>query len=640
MQAPFGSWSSPITADLIVAGSIGLGGGRHAGDLFFWQEARPREGGRVAIVCRKADGETVDITPAPFNARTRVHEYGGAAWTVVGETVYFVNFADQQLYAANVGGAPRQVTHEPTRRFANAVHDVRHNRLVCVVESHGEGESEPENYLGAIDLDSGEVETLASGHDFFSSPSLSPDGASIAWMTWDHPDMPWDSTQIWLARIGDSGALEGIESVAGGSDIAAQQPRFSPAGELWYISDDTGWWNLYRYRHNRGEIACEREAEFGVPHWQFGMSTYDFDADGNIICIYSEHNESQLARLDVASGTLTDIKTPFESISGLSVAGNRARFIGASATMFPSLIELDLTTGDYGIARQSSDLSIDVGYFSVPESITFSTADGDVAHGFFYPPANKDFEPVPGEKPPLIVMLHGGPTSASSRMLSLSDQFWTSRGFAVLDLNYRGSTGYGRDYRNKLRHAWGVADVDDAVYGASDLANRGLVDAERLAIRGGSAGGYTTLAALTFRDTFRAGASHFGIGDLEALARDTHKFESRYLDSMIGRYPEEIARYKARSPINHVEHLRCPTIFFQGLEDKVVPPNQAEAMVEALDAKGIPCAYVPFEGEQHGFRRAENIKRALELELFFYGRVFGFEPADEIEPIPIRNLSP
>lgn len=639
IKAPYGSWTSPVTSDLIVGQTIGLGGGGYEGDDFYWMESRPQEGGRQVVVKRDASGTETDMFPAPFNARTRVHEYGGAAWIVAGGVVYFSNFADQQIWAAD-GGAPRQVTNEPVLRFANATFDAPRGRLVCVVESHGEGESEPENWLGAVDLTSGEVTKLTGGHDFFSSPALSPDGSQLAWVTWDHPDMPWDATQLWLAEVAADGTLGDAEVIAGGDDEPAQaiqQPRFAPDGTLWFVTDREGWWNLHRYQDNRADNMCEMDAEFGVPHWQFGISTYGFDARGEVICVINESNECRLARLE-KDGTLAEIETRFTLIGGLNVDGDRCVFVGASPTEFSSLIELDLVTQTAAVVKRSSDVDLDPGYLSTPRAITYTSANESVAHAFFYPPANKDFEGTPEALPPLVVMLHGGPTSATHGALSLAKQYWTSRGFAVLDVNYRGSTGYGRQYRNQLRGQWGVVDVEDCVYGAQYVVDQGLVDTDRLAIRGGSAGGYTTLAALAFEKTFSAGASHYGVGDLEALAKDTHKFESRYLDSMIGRYPEDIEIYKARSPINHVDGLDCPTIFFQGLEDKVVPPNQAETMVAALKDKGIPVAYVPFEGEQHGFRRAENIKRALDLELYFYSRVFDFTPADDIDPVPIDNL--
>jgi dipeptidyl aminopeptidase/acylaminoacyl peptidase len=647
MQADYGSWTSPITSDLIVAEMIGVSGPRSAGSSLYWLESRPQEAGRNVIVQQLGNGETRDLTPAPFNVRTRVHEYGGGAWWMHAQHIYFVNFVDQQIYQLQTTEAAGPVTAEPQKltdasslRFANGIMDLHQQRLICVVEDHHQEHQEPQNYLGAVDLASGAVTTLHQGHDFYAAPALSPNGEQLAWITWDHPDMPWDGTQLWQANAANPA---NPTQIAGGQGESVQQPRYqmdsADASCLHYISDRSGWWNLYRQAED-GSSAClwAMEAEFGVPHWVFGSCTYQFQPDG-IVCLYSSHGESYLAHLN-NDGSHHVISQPCTQINSfyIDTQTNTCLLAGASPTQFNAIISLDLGSGATKTIKSSCDLVLDSGYYAVPQTITYPTGGDDVAHGFYYPPTNKDFEAPANSAPPLIVELHGGPTSSTHSGLSLSKQYWTSRGFAVLDVNYRGSTGYGRAYRDKLRHQWGVADVDDTVYGARYLVAQQLANPAQLAIKGGSAGGYTTLAALALRDTFKAGASYYGIGDLEALARDTHKFESRYLDSMIGEYPKEIAVYKARSPINHIDKLSCPVIFFQGLEDKVVPPNQAEQMVEALSNKGIPVAYVPFEGEQHGFRKAENIKRALDLELYFYGKVFGFTPADAIAPITIINL--
>lgn len=637
-QKDHGAWPSPITTRLIVEGSIGIGGACGYRGKTYWLEARPQEAGRNVLVVDD-DGEHRDINPAPYNIRTRVHEYGGDAWLLHDEDCYFVNFADQQVYRQSLaGGEPTPLTDVPGIRFANGCVDVSRNRLVYVVEDHNGG-GEPTNKLGAVSLESGEVTILAEGHDFYSSPVVSPDGATLAFMTWDHPDMPWDETTIWKL---DLNATESPVKVAGGEingrKIAAQQPRFSPDGTLYYISDESDWWNLYR-TDEKGSIL-PMDAEFGGPHWVFGMHSYDFlDAD-RLVCAYATDNISHLVVVNLAEGTSQNIDTGYENIGGISLDGDRLVTVTASATAFPFVLGIDLASTTATVVKSSASLDVDPDYLSVPETISFPTANDETAHAFYYPPTNKDFEGPEGQLPPLVVMIHGGPTTATLAVLNLRTQYWTTRGFGVLDVNYRGSSGYGRTYRDKLLQSWGIVDVEDAVHGSQYLVDEGKVDENKLAIRGGSAGGYTTLAALTFTDHFKAGASHYGIGDLEALAKDTHKFESRYLDSMIGAYPAEIERYKARSPINHVEQLASPCIFFQGLEDEVVPPNQAEMMVAALASKGVPTAYVPFEGEQHGFRRAENIERALQLELFFYSRIFNFEPADKIDPVPITNLDP
>jgi dipeptidyl aminopeptidase/acylaminoacyl peptidase len=487
----------------------------------------------------------------------------------------------------------------------------------------------------------GETQVLVSGNDFYSSPRLSPDGKQLAWLTWNHPNMPWDGTELWVAQLRADGSLGQRQQVAGGVDESVFQPQWSPDGVLYFVSDQSGWWNLYRAQAGewRVEPLCEMEAEFGVPQWGFDMSTFAFESARRLICTFVQAGNSYLASLDTETLELEPIEVPYSLLAGLRAAPGRAVFVGGSPTKPEELVQLDLNTGQRYVLRRSEELSVDAGYLAVPRAIEFPTENGLTAHAFFYPPKNRDYAAPPDERPPLFVISHGGPTDARSDVLSWRVQYWTSRGFAVLDVNYGGSTGYGRAYRQRLNGQWGVVDVDDCVNGARYLLGLGLVDGQRLVIRGGSAGGYTTLCALTFRDVFKAGASYFGIGDLEALARDTHKFESRYLDRLVGPYPERRDLYRERSPINFTERLACPVIFLQGLDDQVVPPNQAEMMVQALRAKGIPVAYLPFEGEQHGFRRAENIKRALDAELYFYSRVFGFDLAEPIEPITIENLA-
>ncbi len=636
---PCGTWPSPITAELIVAGSIGLGGVAWDGDSICWAEGRASEGGRVVLVRGRAEGRSEDITPPGFNARSRVHEYGGGAILIAKGVVYFVNFTDQRIYRQPPGGAPEPLTPEGPWRYADMVLDGARSRLICVREDHDQAD-EPENTLVAIPLagplTSGEV--LVKGPDFVASPRVNPDGTQLAWLAWDHPNMPWDGTSLMLADLGPSG-LANPRPVAGGPDESVFQPQWSPQGELHFVSDRSGWWNIYRLSDNaQAGALCPMSAEFGLPQWAFGMRTYGFLDDGRIAAAYTQDGVWRLGIIGTG-GTVAPVRLAYTDISGIQLSGSKALFVGASATRPAAVICLHLDTGDQEVIKRSTELTIDPGYLSVPEPISYPTAGGAVAHAFYYPPVNRDVAMPAGERPPLLVRSHGGPTGATSRSFNLSIQFWTSRGFAVLDVNYRGSTGYGRAYRAALDGQWGVADVDDCAYGARHLVERGLVDERRLAIRGGSAGGYTTLAALTFRDVFAAGASHYGIGDLMALARDTHKFESRYLDRIVGPLPAAEALYHQRSPIDHTERLSCPVIFLQGLEDRVVPPNQAEAMVEALRSKGLPVAYIAFEGEGHGFRQAKNVKRALEAELYFYGRVFGFKPHDEIAPVPIANLA-
>ncbi len=638
--APYGSWKSPITSDLIASGTTGIGQTAIDGGDVYWIERRASEGGRNVIMRRASDGNASELTPPDFNVRTTVHEYGGGDFTVADGVVYFSNFADQRLYRQRPGEAPSPVTSAMDMRYADGVVDAARNRMVCVREDHTSPWREPVNTLVSIDLGSGAARVLVSGNNFYSSPRVNPDGTRLAWLTWNHPNMPWDGTELWAADLDESGAPGERVLVAGGADESVFQPEWSPDGALYFVSDRSGWWNLYRWRDGQVEAVCAMEAEFGVPQWGLGMSAYGFASAGRIICAYNQGGTWHVGDLDTDTGTLQRVPTPFTDIgrSGLRVSSGLTVFAAGSPSMPESLMLHELATGRTETLRSSSDVSVDSGYVSSPEAIEFPTADGLTAHAFFYPPRNLDYDPPPGERPPLIVISHGGPTGATSTTLRLDVQYWTSRGFALLDVNYGGSTGYGTSYRRRLNGRWGIVDVDDCANGARFLAERGDVDADRMAIKGGSAGGYTTLSALTFRDVFSAGASYYGISDLEALAQDTHKFESRYLDTMIGPYPEREDLYVERSPIHHTERLSCPIILFQGLEDKVVPPNQAEMMLDALRRKGLPVAYVAFEGEQHGFRMAANIKRALDAELYFYSRVFGFELAEAVEPVLIENL--
>ncbi|WP_089942812.1 S9 family peptidase [Candidatus Entotheonella palauensis] len=638
MATPYGSWTSPITSDAIVSAAIGLGQIRLDGDDIYWVEQRPTEGGRNVIVQRTPDDRTVDRTPAPLNARTRVHEYGGGSFTVSDGTLYFSDFAGQRLYRQGRGEAPEPLTPEGAWRYASGVVDPRRNRFICVREDHTEPDREAVNTLVSIDLDNGEAQVMVSGNDFYAAPRLSPDGAQLAWMTWNHPNMPWDGSELWVGEIGDGGALGHTERVAGGVSESIFQPEWSPDGILHFVSDRTAWWNLYRWRQGRIEPLCAKNAEFGQAQWVFGLSNYTFLSPSRMICCYTEQGTWHLASLDTQTLQLDVIETPYTDISGLHAAAGRVVFTAGSPTQAAAIVQLDPNTQALTTLRRANDLDLDPGYISSPEPIEFPTAQGRTAHALYYAPANRDYTAPAGERPPLIVKSHGGPTSAAPTTLNLGIQYWTSRGFAVLDVNYGGSTGYGRAYRQRLNGQWGIVDVEDCANGARYLVERGDVDGNRLAITGGSAGGYTTLCALTFHDTFSVGASHYGISDLEALAGETHKFESRYLDSLIGPYPEREDLYKARSPIHFTDRLSCPLILFQGLEDQVVPPNQAEMMAQALRDKGLPVAYVPFEGEQHGFRRAENIKRALDGELYFYSQIFRFELGGEVEPVEIENL--
>jgi dipeptidyl aminopeptidase/acylaminoacyl peptidase len=635
--APYGSWKSPITSDLIVTQSIGLNEVRLDGGRVYWLEARPQEQGRCVVVREEDDGRAMDLTPKPFNARTRVHEYGGGSWTVQDGVVFFSNFADGRLYRQEGGAEPVALTPVPAARerqwrFADGEIDARRARWIGVREDHSGG-GEPVNTIVAVDLRGGAAEpgrVLAGGHDFVSSPKLAPDGTRLAWLAWDHPNMPWNGTELTIAEIGEDGSIGAPEKIAGGKDESIFQPEWSPDGRfLLFVSDRSGWWNLYRFDlvSRTTQPLPAIAAEFGVPQWLFGLSTYAFAGADRIVCTYSQAGLGRLARLDLAK--LTTIETPFTDFGSIRADGDRVVFRGGASDHPACIVALDLASGYHRVLKRATDLIERADppiarYLTRAESIEFPTTGSRTAFGLFYPPHNPDYGAPAGEKPPLLVKCHGGPTAAASSTLNLTTQYWTSRGIAVLDVNYGGSTGFGRDYRERLRLAWGVVDVDDAVAGARFLAEAGRVDSKRCVISGGSAGGYTTLAALAFRDFFAGGASYYGVSDAAALARDTHKFESRYLDWLIGPYPAEEARYRERSPLYHTDGLSKPVIFFQGDEDAIVPPNQAEVMVEALRRKGNAVGYFLFADEQHGFRRAGNIARALDAELYFYAiNVFG-----------------
>jgi len=639
---PYGAWASKISPAMVAESGIRFGDIAASGGACLWVEGRPAEGGRNVLI-RSSDtgdgaGAGEPLTGAPFNVRTRVHEYGGGAFAADGSGAYFVNFEDQEIYRIAPGGDPARLTSPSPRRYADLTPDRSRNRLLCVVEDH-EGPGEPRNCLGAVDLRTGAVSTLVQGHDFFSSPALSSDGRRLAWLSWDHPRMPWDGTELWVAELDERGRPGVPVRVAGSESLSIFQPCWSPAGELLFVQDPTGWWNLFAWDpETRGDPrpVLTGRFELGRPQWVFGLRTHVpvilEDGECRIVCALGEAGRWRLVCVDPTSGKCDVVQTPYQEFGNLVSGGRPAEvyLIGAAPDRVTELVRLNVVTGERETVRKGSRMVLAGSELSRPETFTFPTSEGEEAHGHFYPPCNPDFQAPEGELPPLVVIGHGGPTGSASVGLSPGIQFWTSRGIAVLDVDYRGSTGYGRAYRDRLKGRWGVFDVADCVSGAQALVRAGRVDASRLAIRGGSAGGYTALAALTFHDVFTAGASYCGISELEALASDTHKFESRYLDRLIGPYPEQRERYRARSPIHFVDRLSCPIIFFQGLEDRVVPPNQAEMMVAALRGKGIPVVYMPFEHEQHGFRSAETIRITLEAELAFYGRVFGFEPDGDL----------
>jgi dipeptidyl aminopeptidase/acylaminoacyl peptidase len=636
--ASYGSWASPITSDLIVASSIGLGDILIDSGNVHWIESRPQEQGRTVVVRFSRDGQSGDVTPAmpasgqgAFNVRSRVHEYGGGAYLVSDGVIYFCNDADQRLYRQERGTAPVPITEVPALprglRYADGVVDLARKRIVSVCEDHTAGAAPPSNMLVDISLDGSRPRrTLVSGNDFYAAPRLSPDNQQLSWLEWRHPNMPWDGTELWVGRFAADGTIAEKCKAAGGDGEAVLQPEWSPTGVLYFVSDSSGWWNIYRIVGDPLSAGAESQAvyplsaEFAGAQWSFRPSRYAFASAKRLVCTSYRNGSASLAAVDLETLAVTPIVTEFTEIASLRADADHVYFVGASPTRFPAVVQLTPSSGQVRILQTSSteDVHAYRDCLSIGQPIEFPTENEKTAFGLFYPPVNNGFSAPAGELPPLIVRSHGGPTSAFSSALDWSVQYWTSRGFAVLNVNYGGSTGYGRDYRERLRGQWGIVDVDDCVNGAKYLAATGKVDGKRMAIRGGSAGGYTTLCALTFREVFATGASYYGVSDLEALARDTHKFESRYLDGLIGPYPDRREVYLARSPVHFADRLSVPIAFFQGAEDAIVPPNQVEAMVASLKAKGLPFQYLLFDGEQHGFRRAQTIKRTLDAELYFY----------------------
>ncbi len=631
--APYGTWPSPITTELLVRDVVGLSDLSSDGTRLVWSELRPAEEARVVLVGLEPDGRVEDLLPAPLSARTQVHEYGGRCYAHAPGGFVTSNWEDQRLWWVAPGQPPLALTPEPPARrairFADPVVTPDGRWVICVRERHlPEGVV---NDLVAVALDgSGVVRDLAGGHDFFAAPVLSPDGSRLAWLSWDHPDMPWDATELWVADLDpDTSRLSGARRVAGGPEESVAEPRWSPSGVLHWASDRSGWWNLYA----DGVALCPLEAEFSGPAWVFGISSYTFLPKGELVATWSGPDGSGIGL--VAGGHLEPIATPYTEFASLCAHDGSVACVAASPTAAPAVVLLGLD-GARTVIRSGGGSGIDRDYLSVPERISFPTGGGEHAYALVYPPTNPDVVAPLDERPPLVVFSHGGPTGAASSALNLRIQYFTSRGFAVADVDYRGSAGYGRAYRNRLRGNWGVLDVEDCAGLARFLAGAGRVDGQRCVIRGGSAGGFTTLACLAFTDAFAAGASYFGVSDLAALARDTHKFESRYLDRLVGPLPEAEETYRARSPIHHLDGFDCPMILFQGLEDAVVPPPQSELIRDALVAKGLPVAYLAFPGEQHGFRRAETIQRATVAELSFYGLVLGFTPAGAVE-VPVTN---
>jgi dipeptidyl aminopeptidase/acylaminoacyl peptidase len=640
---PYGSWPTPITSELVVRAARAPGAVAVDGDAIWWSESRPEEGGRAAVLRRHADGTVQEVLAAPWNARTAVHEYGGGAWWARDGVLWFADWATQRLHRVDAGGGePVPLTPEPDvargLRYADGDVSPDGSTILCVQERHRDGAEAVNTIVRLAASEPSTPEVVVEGPDFVSSPRWRPDGGAWCWIEWDHPDMPWDASRLVVA---DASGARTVVAGGEGRRESICQAAWSPDGSLWFSGDRTGFWSLYRWSPETGvEAMLELGRDVGFPPWVFGESCFAFAEGGRVAFVASE---AGLQRLGVREpdGSVTMFDLPFRSFGGLRARGSDLLFVGASPTAEAHVVRVALEAAGTATAEAvvpPRDLGIDESWWSTPEPLDFPTGGGAVAHALLYRPRNPDVEAPADERPPLLVMIHGGPTSAAQSALRLAVQYWTSRGFAVVDVNYRGSSGYGRAYRDALRGQWGVADVEDCAAVARFLVARGDVDPDRLCIRGGSAGGFTTLAALAFEDVFSAGASHYGIADLAALARDTHKFESRYLDGLIGPWPEAREVYEARSPIFAIDAIDRPLAVFQGLEDEVVPPNQAELIVEALEAKGVPVAYVAFAGEQHGFRQAANIRAALDGELSFYAQILGFDlPAAEgITPIQIH----
>ena len=637
---PYGTWPATLGADLVArVSSPRYAHADVAGDRVRWTETRADEGGRTVIVEARPGAGVVEVTPPGANARTRAHEYGGGAVWYHGDTVFYSEFSDSRLYRVDgAGSEPRPISPEPTEpdalRYADGVVTPGGTTVICVRERHAGGAVL--NELIALPADgSDEPRILVSGHDFFMAPRLDPAGRRLAWLAWDHPRMPWDGTELW---VGELDALEDAQLVAGAIDESVIDPQWSPDGILHYCSDRSGWWNLYRA--DGTAVTSLEHAELGFASWVFGMRSYVFLDDGLIACNVTRNGVGSLELLDPERAALESAGLEWTacSVTAFAAGGGRVIFGAAAPTKPPSIVAFEPSTGREEILRRSVDIDLDPASISIPRAIEFPTGDGAVAHAFYYPPTSAEWEGPADERPPLQVICHGGPTAHAEPQFELEIQYFTQRGIGVVDVNYRGSTGYGREYRRLLNGRWGEIDWQDCVSAARALSESGEADPDRTWVEGGSAGGYVVFCALVFDPTaFAAGVSYFGVADVEALALHTHKFESRYLDSMIGPYPERQDLYRARSPVHFADQLERPLLLLQGLDDKVVLPSQAEMMVEVLERKGIPHAYIPFEGEGHGFRKQENVRRSIEATLSFIGQVFGFAPADELDRLELTS---
>lgn len=628
VPAAYGSWKSPITAELASGSNVGFSSVTITDGTVYWLESRPAEGGRTTIMRWDQQQGEREILSRAYNVNSRVHEYGGGELLVATSGIYFINNDDQQIYRLNADGSTQQITSCTNARFADGSENKTDGSLFYLMEEHDNGNVT--NSIVKIDPRTGEIATIASGNDFYSNPRVNPDGTSMAYVTWNHPNMPWDNTELWVVDL-----TTNTHRMVTGTNEAVTDPQWSNTNELYYVSDRNNWWNIYQ--ENKSEPIWSIEGECTQPQWLFGRSMYGTH-EKTMTCSLIQKGANKFYSVDLTGKEVEPIESPYCCVKHLSAENNMVAFIGRSAQQPSSIVLYDTTTKNFQIIKQSSTVKFDPAYITQPEAIEFPTVGNRTAHAFYYPPCNAQFCGLYNELPPLIVMSHGGPTGHSSPGFTLGILYWTSRGFAVIDVNYGGSTGYGREYRERLHGTWGIVDVDDCTYAALYCVEHNLADVNRLAIMGGSAGGFTTLAAMAFRDVFKVGANYFGVSDLERLTLDTHKFESRYLDTIVGPYPEAKSLYIERSPIHSVNTITCPIIIFQGGKDAVVPPSQSEMMYESLRARNIPTAYLLYETEYHGFCEAKNIKRSLEAQLYFFAKVLGFPLSEDIEPVDIKNM--
>ena len=633
-------WEPIIKPEKVFSDIVGINEVRVESNHAYWLEMRPAEKGRYVIVQASDDGTQKDVIPQGFNARTRVHEYGGGSYAVFEISVYFVNFSDQRLYSIKVGeSSPTPLTPEKNSdgslgKYASLIVSSDGNKLLFVYEKEFE-DKENENFIAGLDLrnkDLQEPVILAQGKDFYADVCMASDGKKIAWLAWDHPDMPWDSTELMIAEI-EGLVIENTVKVAGGGKQSICYPRFDQNNNLYFIMDKEkaeqdspyNWWNFYRYRDDKVEQITFEQAEFGEPHWVFGQSGYAILPNGQIVAKMTKDGKDTLVTVMPEEKYLTHLHEEFTYYSNIQTCGrNCIFFVGASLKKGAALYRLNPESLDLYELKRSSSLSINDDDISESEFISYSTKDGDKSYAYFYPPKNNQYELPADELPPLLVIAHGGPTASTKGYFSFIIQFWTSAGFAVVDVDYRGSTGFGRKYRDKLLGTWGVVDACDVADAVRYLVKEGRVEATKVAVRGGSAGGYMVQRVMTeYPDLFSVGASYYGIGNLITLVVETHKFESCYIDNLVGaKMPEGEALYKDRSPINHLDKLKSPMIIFQGSDDKIVTPECSREMARILKDRGICYEYVEYEGEAHGFRKKENNVDSLNRELKFYRDVF------------------